>query len=745
MPFAPTDLGFDTWEALEAWRDAAPPAQQVEINAALKQLADQEPVSFAAFARATLPFALHDWQVRHLCPLIQRLHSERGIRALFHGPPQFGKSILLAQRAPAYLLGVDPLHRVGLACYNESRAGDHGAVVRDVMQSPAYRELFPSIASRIRKDAAEGEFSTTARRKRWDGQPSFSGMGLLTGFTGKGLDTLIIDDPYQSADAAESDAINERVWRFWKNTASPRIGDEANVVVMFHRYHEDDLAGRLLAEGGWEYLRLPAIADENEDGSDPTGRALGELLSPMRSREWLAAQERGAPRMFLAQFQGRPRPAEGALFKQAWFHECTVTPTAYVLRTGEITRTVPVSDCYIFQTIDWAASEKTSADWTVVCTWAVTPRKELILLHVARERHEGPEAKALVRKQAAEFNPLFLVVEKNGLGMPLTQDLIREGYPIRGVFQHRDKVSRAQAAAARYESGAVYHATGGAWRSDYEGELLGFPHGSHDDQVDTAALAAQTIAPGAAVFADFSVGLHVAPEPLLDVDETRPLVVGWAFDPVFVCVVTQVARTESVHEAAPWLVYASYSATPEDGLEAFVRRAADQLTQEFPGARFLHAAPAANVGVKGKGATNYPEAWLTFAAGTGLVSGYNAWHGEARETPREAPGWSLSPVYLDELSRNELVRKRLITFLRGRPSVLIDPGAELVRETLGGGYQWRTTTIGHSTTQTEPGRHSACATALGCAAALLFAAGPEPEAAGELRGTAQATGHRRKG
>jgi predicted phage terminase large subunit-like protein len=141
-------------------------------------------------------------------------------------------------------------------------------------------------------------------------------MGLLSGYVGKGPDTIIIDDPYKSAQDAESPQINTNVWRWWSATARPRIKDETNVIVMYHPYNDNDLAARLEKEGGFEKYRFPAIADANEDGSDPTGRNPGEVLSPMRSLASLEFERANNPVVFAAQFQGRPAADVGAFFKR---------------------------------------------------------------------------------------------------------------------------------------------------------------------------------------------------------------------------------------------------------------------------------------------------------------------------------------------------------------------------------------------------------------------------------------------
>ena len=208
--------------------------------------------SLAAFVQATVNFPLHEWQWKHLCPLIETLATERGVRLLIHAPPQFGKSLICSKRFPAWALGRLPLTRIVLAGYNEEHAITQFAEpVKDVMLSPFYKECFPHFMCQLAKPIASRAFSTVARAMCLDGQESLTAVGLLSGFTGKGVgpgDILIVDDPYSGPDAANSPVINEKVWRWWKELVSPRVHPHANVLFMYHRYHDDDIAARLLRE-----------------------------------------------------------------------------------------------------------------------------------------------------------------------------------------------------------------------------------------------------------------------------------------------------------------------------------------------------------------------------------------------------------------------------------------------------------------------------------------------------------------
>ena len=702
-----------------------------------------DPPSFAAFARSTLPFDLHEWQERILCPLIERLATERGLRVLFHAGPQYGKSILLSQRAPAYLLGVDPTHRVGLAAYNETHASGFGAVVRDLMLTPEYQEMFPGEASRVRKDAAEGRFFTQARKGIADGQPSFIALGLLSGFVGKGVDTLIIDDPYKSADEARSQLINDKVWRFWRDTAGVRIGEQANVVVMFHRYHEDDLAGRLLKEGGWEYIRLPAIADDNEDGADPTGRAPGDLLSPMRSREWLEMQRRTNPRTFEGQFQGRPRTDEGGIFKQAWFKYFEEEGEFYLLHRDGGDERILRSGCWCFATVDWAATDKTSADWTVVATWAVTPRGQRLLLDVARVQMEGPEVKALVRNAARRHRLQFIAVEKNGLGLPLTQDLVREGYPVRGVWQHTQKMARAQGSAAYYETGSVFHRQGAEWVAEWEREHLLAPNPtSHDDQVDAGSLAAQVVTPDVEVFSgDWNGSTHA--KAGLAYSPSRPLVCGWSFLggwPAWV-----VAQLDG---SGQLLVVGALKGARDEGVWEFGAKVLRFLGNDSANLDLRHFAHPAHCGVSGV-SRPYADAWLTLAAGVQSVKGYTP---GGRVIPNGKPSLTIRLAPVGEPRRERLeegLRHRLNSLVHGLPGFQADPEtAGPVVEALSGGYRYKQNAAG------LPGEgvdlstaDAAVAEALCCAIWGLQGAAPRSEEdwGPELAGTASGAGRKKTG
>jgi predicted phage terminase large subunit-like protein len=156
----------------------------------------------------------------------------------------------------------------------------------------------------------------------------------------------------------------------------------------------------------------------------------------------------------------------------------------------------PIADsaCWKFHTVDLAWSLDERADYTVISSWAVTPKAHLILLDVDRGHYEGPDIVGRLRTAYTRFGG-YLVVERATRQMSIIQEAQRTGLPIREVRAEKDKVARALPATARMEQGAVWFPPASTpWFRDVEEELLAFPAGRHDDFVDTLAYAVLQVA-----------------------------------------------------------------------------------------------------------------------------------------------------------------------------------------------------------------------------------------------------------
>lgn len=448
-----------------------------------------------AMSPASLALAAHPgFQVPAHLDLLDRAIVETattGGRLLVAMPPRHGKSELCSRFTPAWFLGTHPDKRVMLASYEADFAAGWGRRARDVLEQHG-----PSLFGvRVRADSSSAA--------RWDLHEHAGGMvtaGVGGAITGRGADLLIIDDPVKSVEEAESDTYRDRLWEWWRGTAVTRLEPGGSVVVVMTRWHEDDLAGRLLSgEGGaWRVLRLPALAEED----DVLGRQPGEALWPTRyDVETLARRrEEMGSRLFAAEYQQEPTPAAGAIFRREWFrYYRPVADGAFALDGG---RFVGGSDYRRVMTCDLAVSTKTAADYTVLACWGVTKHQELLLLDLHRARMEGPDIVPALRRMYDRWHPAHVGIESVAFQLSIVQEARRAGLPVRELRPDRDKVSRALTAAARMEGGAVYFPATAPYLGDLEAELLHFPAGRHDDMVDTLsyAIVEVTHAPVRAVF-----------------------------------------------------------------------------------------------------------------------------------------------------------------------------------------------------------------------------------------------------
>lgn len=380
-----------------------------------------------------------------------------------------------------------PDRRVILTSYEADFAASWGWKARNIL-SDIGKEYFVITVS-----------SDSSARNRWDIQNHEGGMvtaGVGGPITGKGAHLLIIDDPVKNAEEANSKTYRDKTFEWFKSTAYTRLEPGGAIVLIQTRWHEDDLSGRLLTEmkqGGeqWEVINLPAIAEEN----DRLGRQPREALFPERFPidALLNIKANIGAHWFNALYQQHPQASDGSIFKRQYFRYFTREGDMYVLQTPGDPKNVKAGSCMTYQTCDPAGSTKTTADYFALATWAKTLQNDLLLLDIIRARLEGPDQPNIFKQAYLRWKPAFQGVEARSMGLTLYQMLTREGLPIRELKADTDKVTRALPAAARMEAGAIYFLKGAPWLGDYEDELIAFPKGAHDDQVDVTSYAVNTL------------------------------------------------------------------------------------------------------------------------------------------------------------------------------------------------------------------------------------------------------------
>lgn len=406
------------------------------------------------------------------------------LRVMIFMPPRHGKSRLVSQEFPVWALGGHPWMNFMITSYSADLAREFGRITRNKMRDS--EELFDV---HIAEDSASAD--------RWSLAGSYEN-GIVTagvggGITGKGANIAIIDDPIKNYEEASSETVRRSVYNWYQTTLRTRLAPGGAVILVMTRWHQDDLAGRLLKDadfGGdkWKVLQLPALAEDN----DALGRALGEALWPEQYGEKSLQQTARAmgSYMFNAMYQQHPAPPDGTMFKRVDFRYWELSDHTYLLHRDTGDERFKPSECWHFQTVDPTASAKTTADWFVCSTWIVTPKNDLLLYDVFRAQMEGAEQPRLLLDQYRRYKPSAVGIETNGVGRPVFQMLRNTGVPVLELKATHDKVTKAIPMGARYESHSVFHRMGAPWLSTWEDELASFPMGEHDDQVDTASYAA---------------------------------------------------------------------------------------------------------------------------------------------------------------------------------------------------------------------------------------------------------------
>ena len=222
-------------------------------------------------------------------------------------PPRHGKSEMASRRLPAYYLGKHPTREIICATYNSDFAAEFGRNVREIVNTEEYSNVFPEIAIKS-TDRAADRWSLTSGG-------GFRAAGVGGGLTGRGGHLIIIDDPIKSREEADSKLQRDRIWDWYRSVVYTRQAPNCAFIIIQTRWHDDDLAGRLLAEAAtegeqWELINFPALAY----GQDALGRKDGEPLWPNWFPVQMLEQVRRTigPREWSALYQQTPVEDDGS-------------------------------------------------------------------------------------------------------------------------------------------------------------------------------------------------------------------------------------------------------------------------------------------------------------------------------------------------------------------------------------------------------------------------------------------------
>lgn len=407
-----------------------------------------------------------------MCYALERVYRGECRRLLITIPPRYLKSITVSVAFSAWVLGQDPSKRILAASYANDLAAKHSRHFRALTEHPEYRRLFPRYKEGARNTATEIETTLQGYRR------AVSLEGSTTGF---GADLLIIDDLTNAA-KVRSPAHRDQVTGFYDETLYSRLNNKATapIIAVQQRLHEADIVQHLLDKGGWEHLNLPAIAEETQRFPLYYGRTYqrsqGDVLAPeYESRETLREIEQQMTRStFAGQYQQNPTAQGGNRIRWEWFGTYDEVRPRLEYR-------------FVVQSWDTAYSAE-CGDYSVCMTFGFYENK-WHLLDLLRQRLDYPDLRRRAAALAQRWDPAVIIIENIGAGRSLADELRRGELKrissrVIGDKPEGDKELRVEVQTGKLEQGLIVLPQEAPFLGDLRRELLAFPEGAHDDQVD---------------------------------------------------------------------------------------------------------------------------------------------------------------------------------------------------------------------------------------------------------------------
>lgn len=405
-----------------------------------------------------------NWHHRILARKLNAFAKGEIKRLMVFMPPRHGKSELVSRRLPAFILGRDPGAKIISATHTASLSSAMNRDVQRIIDSAEYRELFPatSLSGTNIRTMADGSYLRNSNEFEIVGNlGAYFCAGVGGAIAGRGGDFLLLDDPVKNQEEADSQVYRDALWEWYASTFATRLEKDGAILITLTRWHEDDLAGRLLKLGKsdpeadkWEVINFPAVKEKAEVPNDP--RAEGEALWPWKYplTDLKKIRATGGSRNFNALYQQRPSSEAGEILKRAWMkNRFTVLPK---LERGRWDKLLVSGDLRF-------KDSKTSGDYVVYQAWARLG-SQIYFLGEARDRWGFTESvdafvKIIGKTPIGGFKLSGLdakLIENKANGPALENVLKRKIPGILLVEPDGGKVARANAVTPLWEAGNVW-------------------------------------------------------------------------------------------------------------------------------------------------------------------------------------------------------------------------------------------------------------------------------------------------
>lgn len=442
----------------------------------------EAPTSFSRFLGYSNPKYELEWFHKEIADHCQMLLEGKIKNLMVFMPPQHGKSEIISRNFPAFAFGQNPDLKIVGSSYSADLAEQFSRAIQRTIDSREYHEIFPDTYL----NGSDGRYVKNCIRNvdffELVGHRGFyKAVGVGGALTGTPVDIAIIDDPVKDANEANSVTYRQRVWDWYNTVLTTRLHNHSRQLFIMTRWHEDDLAGRILkAEPNeWVVLSIPAICEQEHDGGK-SDRHIGDALWPSHhSIEKLLKQKARAPREFSALYQQHPTIEGGNIVKRHWFKKISLTEF----------RSLRFNEPMHFY-LDTAYNKKKQGQdndpsgilaacrirnyiyiYNAMKVWKEMPDLLRFLPDFMSANKASDESKLHVEPKANGESVIQMLKEISTLNVKETET------------PKDSKEVRLRAVSPRIECGRVF-LVDGDWNEEFLDEVCGFPTQPHDEFVD---------------------------------------------------------------------------------------------------------------------------------------------------------------------------------------------------------------------------------------------------------------------
>ena len=439
---------------------------QLQVMYAEKRIQNKAKDDFLSFVKCVWPEFIEGAHHRHIAKKFNDLANKKINRLIVNMPPRHTKSEFASYLLPSWMVGRNPKLKIIQVTHTGELAIRFGRKAKHLIDSEEYGKIFQT---RLQEDSqAAGRWETAQ-----GGEYFAAGVGGA--ITGRGADLLIIDDPHSEQDAMSANAF-ENCYEWYTSGPRQRLQPGGQIVLVMTRWSKKDLTGILMKNqkevkgDQWEVVEFPALMDHGPVWPEYwNAEELEKVKTTLPVGKWNA------------QWMQSPTSEEGALIKREWWRKWE--------------KDTPPDLHYVIQSYDTAFMKKETADYSAITTWGVFyPEEEkpanLILLDCVKERYEFPELRRVALDQYKYWKPEMVIIEAKASGLPLTYELRQMDIPVQTFTPSKgnDKHVRVNTCAPLFESGMIW-APDQKFAEEVIEECAAFPHGDHDDLVDSMTMA----------------------------------------------------------------------------------------------------------------------------------------------------------------------------------------------------------------------------------------------------------------